>query len=140
MPAMAVPSPTLQSLCHSSQDFARKRLIRYGACQGHSPHECTESQNCSRSCRTHVLAWKQTGNQLNVVLDLFGGKCTGLLIAARDLPRQCAVGASHAWIITVRFVQIVVDQSCIRQRLAAGCGSVLLTLPGTKGRADRLGN
>ena len=32
----------LQKLCHRVQNLVRKRLIRYGACQGHSPDERTK--------------------------------------------------------------------------------------------------
>jgi len=52
----------------------------------------------------------QSGNQLNVVPDLFGGKRTGPLIAACDLRRQRAEGTARARIIAVRFVQILVNQ------------------------------
>ena len=52
----------------------------------------------------------QSGNQLNVVPDLFGGKRTGRLIAARDLRRQRAEGTAGARIDAVRFVQIIVNR------------------------------
>src|SRR5438067_767258 len=89
----------LQKVCHRAQDLARKCLIRYGACQGHSPDERTESQNRSRSRRTFIFGWTQSANQLNVVPDLFGGKRTGPLIAACDFWRQRAEGTAGARII-----------------------------------------
>src|SRR5260370_29210134 len=119
----------LQEFCHCLQDFNRKRLIRYGACQRQCSDERAESQDGLRSCRTLVLVRKQTGNQLKVVPDLFGGKCAGLLIAARDLPRQSAEGTTPAWIVTMCFVQIVVDQPCVRDWRPAGCRSVHPALP-----------
>ena len=80
----------------------------------HSPDERTESQSRSRSRRTFVFGWMQSGNQLNVVPDLFGGKRTGPLIAACDLRRQRAEGTARAGIVAVSFVQIVIDQLCER--------------------------
>jgi hypothetical protein len=46
----------LQELCQRLQDFARKRLIRYGASQRQRSDVRTESQNRLRSCRTLVLS------------------------------------------------------------------------------------
>src|SRR5271169_6452165 len=87
-----------------------------------------------------VFARKQSCNQLNVVPDLFGGKRTGPLIAARYLRRQRTEGTTRAWIISVRFVQIAVDQLCEGYRRPASFGSLHATFPAAEGRANRLGN
>src|SRR5712692_8601195 len=87
-----------------------------------------------------VVVWKQTRNQLNIVADLLGCEGTGPLIATRDLRRQCTEGTTRAWIISVRYVQIAVNQLCERYRWPAGCGSVHATLPPAECRADCFGN
>src|SRR5207244_9587523 len=77
---------------------------------------------------------------LNVVSGLLGGDSTSPLIAARNLRRQRTEGTTRAWIISMRFVQIVVEQLCEGYRWPAGCGSVHATLPPAECRADCFGN
>src|SRR5258708_5960932 len=100
----------LQQLCDGPQNFARKILIRYGARKRERPDQRAISQNRFRSCRPLISGWNQTGQQLDVAFDFPGGEGTSLLIAACDLPRERADGASRAWIVAVPFVQIFVDQ------------------------------
>jgi hypothetical protein len=61
-----------------------------------------------------------------------------VLIAARDFPRQRAKDTACAWIVAVRFVQILVDQLWVGKGRPARCGGVHLTLPVAKCRADGL--
>src|SRR5580765_5578630 len=110
---------SLQNSADSMQYFARQLVIRGGACQRHRSDERAHRQDRPRSCRTLVLAGKQTGDQLNIVPDLFGGKSAGPLIAAGDLRRQRAEGAARAWIVAVRFVQILVYQFGVGDRRPA---------------------
>lgn len=55
----------------------RNRLIRYRAGQRHRSDERTEGQDRLRSWCTLVLAWKQTGDQLDVVPDPLGEESVG---------------------------------------------------------------
>src|SRR5437899_2987002 len=87
-----------------------------------------------------VVVGNQTHNQLNVVSDLFGGDRSGPLIAACDLRRQRTEGTARAWIVAVRFVQIVVNQLCEGYRRPASFRSVHSTFPAAEGRANRFGN
>ena len=141
-----MPLPQEGSPWNSSRVRPRSLVFRAKAphpirrVPGHRSDERTKNQDRSRSCRPLVSAWKQCGNQLNVVPDLFGGKRTGPLIAARDLRRQSTEGTTRAWIVSMRFVQIVVDQLCEGHRRSARFGSVHSTLPAAEGRADRFGN
>jgi hypothetical protein len=76
-----------QKLADGIQYVTVQRLIRYRACQRHRADERTESQDSVRSCRTLVLAGKQTGDQLDIFSDLFGDEGAGSLSAACELPR-----------------------------------------------------
>jgi hypothetical protein len=86
------------------------------------------------------LARKQTGNQLKVISDLFGGERAGPFIAARNLPGQRAEGTARARIVAVRFVQIVIDQLRMGYWRPAGCGRVYSTLPAAECGANRFGH
>src|SRR4029077_13033638 len=126
---MVVRGRTLQKLRDSVLYFARQRLIRYGAGQRHGSNKRTESQDRSRSCRTLILAWQQTDNQLKIRLDLIRGKRTSPLVAASDFRGQCAEGTARTWILTVHIAQVVVDKFLEGERLSGGFSSFLLALP-----------
>jgi hypothetical protein len=71
---------SLPAMRGAKSEPRRNRLIRFTA-RGwrHRSDERTESQGRLRSCYTLVLAWKQTGVQLDVVQDLFADESAGSL-------------------------------------------------------------
>ena len=99
----------LQKVCHCAQDLARKCLIRYGACQRHSPDERTPEIARSDK-RSRALTSEQVRNDIRLIAALHPAK-------GKRTARSRAILTFSALVGAMSLARAVSDEALSREIL-----------------------